>query len=586
MTAIKLNGFSGEQPRTTPRLLPVTAAQETLNTRLETGSLKPYYQPAPAFSLPAPAASYLTIYKHGDDWLGFEKDVDLAPGPVAQDRLYYTGDGLPKMRVGGAVYALAVPRPTVSLTGSASGVGVGDVTTRLYVYTFVTDFGEESEPCPVSNEVDWQAGQTVTLSGFAAAPAGRGITRQRIYRSQTGLSGVTDLFFIAERAASAGNFVDNIAVDAFDEVIPSLNWNAPPDALQGLTSMPNGMMAAFVGKDLYFCEPWRPHAWPEAYVLTTEFEIVALGAIGTSLVIMTKGHPYFVSGTTPETMTMEKIEANQPCINARGVIDLGYAIAYPSFDGLVTVDGSGSIKTISGSLFTPDEWRKLNPGTMCAGQITGRWVGSYSSVDDNGQPVKGSIMIDTSGAVPFLIRSDVYASAWFYHLEEGALYFTEPESATIYRFDPPGGVRAKQYWRSRPFVLMAPDNFAAIKVDAAGGLSSAEVDAITAEVAAITAANQALIAAGSVLGDLGSSLVGAVSVSGDILTPLPDAGTSTVSVGVYADGVKIATVSAANKVKRLPSGFLANVWEIDAFGDVEILQVVMATTVDELKAVQ
>lgn len=583
MTALKITGFSGEQPRIIPRLLPDTAAQSAFNVRLDDGGLSPYYEPSSVSSLSAPVASYLTIYKFGDTWLGFEDEVNLAQGPVAQNRLYYTGDGVPKMRVGSTVYPLALAAPSGALTATPSGLGTGNVYNRIYVYTWVTDFGEESEPSPASAAIEWQAGKTVTLTGFGSTPAGRNITKQRIYRSQTGSTG-TDLYFIAERSASTSSYVDSIAVDAFEEVLPSRYWTPPVDTLAGLTAMPNGMMAAFSGKDLYFCEPWRPHAWPETYVLTTDTEIVALGAIGTSLAVMTKGHPYFVTGTTPESMTMEKIEANYPCINARGVIDLGYSIVYPSHEGLVSIKSNGAIGLISSNLFSPDEWRKLNPGTMCAGQIAGRWVASYNSVDDNNQAIKGSLLVDTSGSTPFLIRSDVYASAWYYNVEEGAIYFVEPEAETIFRFDPPGGVRAKQYWRSKLFYLGQPQNFAAILVDASGGLTAEEVATIAEEIAAITAANEVLIAAGSISGDLASDMVGTVSVGGDILAPIPSAGASTISVGVYADGERVATISEANKVKRLPSGFKARQWEIDAFGDVDISQIAMATTVDELKA--
>lgn len=584
MPALKLMTFSGEQPRIIPRLLPESAAQSALNCRLDNGGLTPYYEPSSASSLTSPTASYLTLYRHDGTWLGFEAEVNLAQGPVAQNRLYYTGDGAPKMRVGTTIYALALPPPAVALTGTPSGTGSGNVYTRLYVYTWVTDFGEESEPCPASNEVDWQAGQTVTLTGFASTPASRNITRQRIYRSQTG-SDTTNLYFLAERAASTSSFLDNYDVDETQEVIPSVDYNPPPSGLAGLTALPNGMMAAFVGKDLYFSEPWRPHAWPEKYILTTDVDIVALGAIGTSIVVMTKGQPYMVSGTSPDTMTMEKIEANYPCINSRGVVDLGYSIAYPSNEGLVSVKASGAIGLISSNLFSPDAWRKLNPGTMCAGQIAGRWVASYNSVDDASQAVRGSILVDTSGSASFLIRSDAFASAWYYDVEDGALYFMEPQSATIYRFDPPGGVRAKQYWKSKEFVLPAPQNFAAILVDATGGLTAEEDAALDAEIAAISAANAVLIAAGSISGDLGSDMIGAVALAGDILTPIPSAGASTISVGVYADGEKIATISEANKVKRLPSGFKARTWEIDAFGDVDITQIAMATTVEELRQI-
>jgi hypothetical protein len=141
----------------------------------------------------------------------------------------------------------------------------------------------------VSNEIEWQAGQTVTLSGFATATSGRNITKQRIYRLQSSIATGADLFFIAERNDTASNYVDSSAVDDFSEVLPSRDWNHPPDTLEGLVSLPNGMMAAFVGKDLYFCEPYRPHAWPQKYVLTIDYNIVALGAYGTTIVVMTEG---------------------------------------------------------------------------------------------------------------------------------------------------------------------------------------------------------------------------------------------------------------------------------------------------------
>jgi hypothetical protein len=192
MPAIKITGFSGEQPRIIPRLLPAAAAQSAFNVRLDDGGLSPYYEPSSVSSLSAPTGSYLTLYRHGDTWLGFEDQVNLAQGPVAQDRLYYTGDGAPKMRVSSTVYPLALAGPSVALSGSSSGGGTGDTYTRIYVYTWVTDFGEESEPSPASAEIDWQAGETITLTGFASTPSGRTITKQRIYRSQTDSTG-TDL---------------------------------------------------------------------------------------------------------------------------------------------------------------------------------------------------------------------------------------------------------------------------------------------------------------------------------------------------------------------------------------------------------
>ncbi|WP_246670734.1 hypothetical protein [Aminobacter sp. MDW-2] len=526
-------------------------------------------------------STFKTIYKHLGAWLKWNTEVHAAPGPVATDRLYYTGDGKPKMRVGGAVYDLAVPRPAVALTATLGGAGAGDVVTRSYVYTWVTSFGEESEPCPASNEIAWKPGNTVTLSAFAATPGGRSITHQRIYRTQTGQSG-TWFYLIAERAASAADFADTIPVDGFQEPLPSAFWNAPPDDLKGLISLPNGMMAAFAGSDLYFCEPWRPHAWPEKYSLGMSSPIVALGAIGTSVVVMTTGNPHLVSGSHPSTMQAAKMEANLPCINSRGVADLGFAIAYPSNEGLVAAKADGSIGIVSANLFDRDDWLALKPSTIIAGQIGGRYVAFYENVNDAGDLVGGALFLDI-GPTPFLIRSSERAQAVAYEIETGALYFLRKSENNVYRLDAPNGVRQKQYWRSKPFVLTAPINFGAIQVDADMELSGHEKAINAAALAEIEAANAAILATGEAMGEVNDTPLNAFALNGDLLTLLPEFG-GNLNIGIYADGKLVAQIDRTNKPIRLPSGFKARKWEIDVYGDVQIEQIIVATTMDELKS--
>lgn len=80
--------------------------------------------------------------------------------------LYITGDGVPKLRVAGVTYPLAVPALTVKLTATLSGSVTRAGSERLYVYTFVTSLGEESEPYDISTSIYWRPDQVVTLSGF------------------------------------------------------------------------------------------------------------------------------------------------------------------------------------------------------------------------------------------------------------------------------------------------------------------------------------------------------------------------------------------------------------------------------------
>lgn len=581
MAAIKLARFAGEQPRIVPRLLPPTGAQRAINARLDNGALTPYRGSSSISSIEG-SGPFATILFYNDEWLAFSSLVHAATGPVATDRLYYTGDGAPKLRVGDDIYDLALSAPTASPTATLGGSGSGDVITRSYVYTFVTAYGEESEPSPPSNDVAWQSGRTTTLSAIQAHPSGRNITKQRFYRTQTGSVG-TDYYFIAERNSSNSDFSDTVASNAFGEPLPSRNYNPPPSTLAGLIALPNGMMAAFSGKDLYFCEPYQPHAWPETYVLTTDVPIVALACAGTTVWVLTEGVPYRVSGTTPASMVMEKVKANLPCVNARGVVDLGYAVAWPSNDGLAVARADGAVGLATGNLFAPREWRKLNPGTMRAGQVAGRWIGSYDAADEDGLSISGSLIIDLSGD-SYLIRSGVSAAAWFYEIASGLSYFLDAPTATVRLFDAASAAPELLYWRSKPFVLPHPDTMGCILVESGDAVTPEQITTRLAEIAAAIAANEATMALGlGIGGELAGAPIGVTPVAGDLLVPVPTAlgGTSTISV--YADSRLVATVGTLNRPARLPSGFTARQWEIAVFSDIEITQVTMTRTMDELK---
>jgi len=580
LTTLKLVQFSGEIPRLIPRLLPDTAAQRAENVRLDDGGLTPIREYRLEHTVTGHTLGNVkTIYKHGTDWLAWDTVVNAAPGPVATDRLYYTGDGVPKMLVSGTVYNLAVPAPTAALTGTPVGVGTGNVYTRLYCYTFVTDYGEESEPCPISADVSWQSGQTVTLSGFQAAPAGRAISKQRIYRSQTGTSGGTTLYFVAERAASNGNYTDSIAVNDFSEPIPSIDYNPPPDDLFGLVAMPNGMMAAFKGKDLYFCEPWQPHAWPEKYIQTVDYDIVSLAMCGSTLVVGTKGTLYLASGTHPDSIVMDKTELNMPCLNSNGMVDLGYAAVFPSHDGLVMFQG-GSTSVPSANLFTRDQWLRMDPSTMVCGQFYGRFFASYQYTDSGGMTQQGTIILDLTGQSPFVIRSPYKADAMFYEKESGALFMAVGD--VIYEWDSRLGVNDILTWKSKSFINPSPTNYGVILFETDPRISQDAIDAYESALAAAIALNEALFLT-PLEGDIHAAAINTYALNGDLLQPLPSGPQA--NVNIYADGKFYATVSKVGVMQRLPGGKLAREWEIEVVGNISVIEIAMATTGQELRSV-
>lgn len=572
---IRLAGFMGESPRTIPRLLPDSMAQQAYNTKLDNGALKPIHRARFDKRLDAQAQ---TIYLHQGEWIGWDKVVDVVPGPVAEDRLYFTGDGVPKIRIDGETMNLAVPAPDGKPVASINEEPDEALSsTIIYAYTWVTSLGEESEPSPLSDGILWSPGIPVTVRGFSQPPDGRRVTLMRIYRSQTSTTGATELYFIAERPAGVGDFTDEDL--EIVEPLPSQDFNPPPDDLQGITALPNGMLAAFAGKRLYFSEPYYPHAWPEKYILTTDFEIVGLGAFGSSVAILTTGTPYIASGTAPENMVMEKMELNLPCISPRSIVDLGYSVAYASHLGLVSISSNGA-SVVTTNVLTRDQWLQMNPYSFVAGQFAGRWMASFAYTDEAGEGKRGIIIIDLSGDQAFLIRNSDYADSMFYDIKSGSVYLLK-SGTDIYEWDAISEPFGEQLWRSKRFVIPTETNFGALLVEGDDVTTAEQKKSLQEKAKAIMAANRAVMETGRSGGEIGGAPIGAVPFGGSLLDAV-DNDQASLAVSVFADERLVFTTSKLNSVIRLPAGFLARNWEIEVRGNIQVSQITMATSASEM----
>ncbi len=584
MTTLRIGAFSGEIPRRTPRLLPDGFAQAAYNVRLDDGALTPMRWARYADHLDG-GEDYKTIYKRGEQWLAWDKVVNVVPGPVATDRLYITGDGAPKIMVDDLVIPLALPPPPNALTAALTGGTVDPAVSSsvVYAFTWVTAFDEESEPSALSNEVVWSPGCTITLTGWPAVPAGRAINRVRIYRSPTSATGATGLYFLAERPAVLQTAYDDHYGDT-NEAIPSVSYNPPPDDLAGLTSLPNGMMAAFSGKELCFCEPYRPHAWPEQYRLAVDYPIVGLCAFGSALAVLTTGQPYVVNGTAPENMVMERLEVNLPCVNPRSIVDLGYAGVYASHAGLVSISSSGA-NLVTGELFTRERWVQMNPYSMVAGQYNGRYMASYAYTDTSGAEQRGTLILDLTGSQPFLIRGNDDADAMYYDVPTGSLYLLR-NGADIYQWDDQSQPNGEFYWRSKQHIFSGPLSFSCILVE---GLSSVDPTLTEEEAArrkakaeAQLAANRALMDDLAAAGEIAGATVGLVTFAGSLIRPVNEVEDS-MAVTVWADGRRVATITSANQIVRLPA-VLGTWWEIEVRSNMPITALSLAQSPMELSA--
>lgn len=516
--------FMGEIPRLRPHMLPENHAETAIGCDFSHGTLKPEQSSQEAVAIAVSPATETVFYGNGL-WYTFPTATDVVPGPVQSERLYLTDGGTPKLRnVDHATYDLALPAPI----NPPSATRVGDLDAAnseevLYAFTWVTSLGEESPPSPLTTKVLVTPTQAVRLENFPTTPSGRLITHRRIYRSVTSAAGTTGLFFVDEISTNTTFYDHSISVQPAQELIPSDDYDPPPNGLNGIIAMPNGMMAAFKGKDVYFCEPFLPHAWPEKYVLTVNDPIVGLTAFGSTLVVLTTGTPYRAFGQHPETMSMERIEQNYPCLSKRGIVDLGYAAAYPSTNGLVLIDNGGARLTTE-AMFTREQWMTLDPASFRASHHEGNYIFTY---DDNG--TRALAQISLTGANPFFVRHAGPAPIAFYdRIETGELYGVV--SGSILRMFDPAASPGTYRYRSRQLHLPAPVVMGAALIETVAG----------------------------------------PGVAGQVA-----------SIGFYRDGVLIDTITTLDRVVRLPAG-MGHRWQYEIQGSAEISRIIIAGNPSEI----
>ena len=221
------------------------------------------------------------------------------------------------------------------------------VETRAYVYTFVNAFGEEGPPSPpLSLDVPENGAVTLTIPGASGViDAYTPITRIRLYRSATGSADTRFLFATEFATGSTVVYTDTLQAANLGEALSTTGYYPPPRYLTGLISLPNGILAAFKGREVWVSEPYLPYAWNPDNIITTKDDVVALCAAAGGFYVVTKSHPYFVSGVTPDAMSQIKLDSVQAGVSKEAITNIGAMAVWASNDGLVTAQGITAIVT-------------------------------------------------------------------------------------------------------------------------------------------------------------------------------------------------------------------------------------------------
>lgn len=612
MTAIKLEGFMGLVPRVSARLLAPTAATTARNVKLQSGEARGFRTPREVKDL---TDEYFTVRRayripfmeYGEEeeiWLAFDsRDVDIVRAPLVNDvynRYYWAGDGAPKYntleRLQGSQteYLLGIPQPDNAPTIDADYPDAEELTsTRAYVYTFVSDFGEEgppSDPTIATGGTDgpWEISSMDTTPDQQSS---RNITKKRIYRTVSGNTS-TSFYFVAEVALNVTSYEDDSTDDEVvsNNVLESTEYFPPPSDLEGFVAMPNGFLVGWVGRRLVFSEPYKPHAWPPSYELGTEFDIVGLAVWGNSLVIGTKSQPYIGAGVTPAAFTMQKSDAIMPCTSRRGMVATDGGVYYPSINGLVLINSAIPI-VATRDIMTKEEWlERYNVDDIFATSYGMQYIAfdsdSSGFIYDAGENSK-LVEIDRLNGVEG-IETDRHS---------GVVYVIYQDR--VWEWDPEGAERMNWRWKSKEFHFPKPLNFGALKIK-----FNDEIEDVAENVGDLYGPyNEARFAAGPlntinghvINGVQGVGLVPdwplpelSTSINGSLLYPIAllEAQPSTVRFIMYADGVKVFdTIVDDQDMVRLPAGFKRDVYQFELVSNTEVFSVSIAQSGRELAAI-
>ena len=475
---------------------------------------------------------------------------------------------------------------TLSSGVTSGGVQIGDhiqfltavPETRAYGYTYVNDFAEEGQISPVTVRSGDGTGTWIIV--IPQPPAGYNIGRAmnpghyRLYRTVTDSSGNATYFQVTEVPINPSGpvTITDSALDAnitSNLILDTVGFAGPPAGLQGVVMMANGIAAGFAGTDkreVWFSAAFLPHAWPPEYALTVDYPIVGLTANGTSLNIATEGSPFIATGVTPDTMTIGKITANEPCISRGSIVAAGEGMYYASPNGIQLLN-TGGTQNYTQEIYEkefhyslqPTQWASAKYGSSYAGFIKGQPI---PSDDPLNLGYHGFVIDEGASNAPFTyLRFSTLTSTiqvvYAYSDELSGQIFGLMSNGTVMQWNPPQGVPGQTtlrpwQWKTKKFRFTAPQQFKAFMV----------------------------------LFEVPPEVQITLGVRNTDQNQIYNPATQYIIARVYADNLEIVVreVQQSGEVLLIPGGFKAELWEFQFEGQVGLRFFKVASSVKELKA--
>lgn len=398
MSAIKIENFAGMMPSRSSTLLPDSAAYYAQNAWLYHGDIRTFRQPKELRTLASLATRYVYRIPDGYEvdglteksvWLEFaDQFTTVFRAPVVNDqwdRYYQISpteppkyNTLARIKAGSSWFLLGVPAPT---SGPSVTPPAGTAVVRSYYYTWQTAYGEEGPPSPAATATGASSGTwTVTIPAApTTATDNRNLAYINIYRTVANGDGTSSIYRVTQVAIGTASYSDALADTAItgNTQLESTFWSPPPSTLVGCRVLPNGMIVAWsLANELWFCEPYRPHAWPATYTLSVGKPIVGLGNTGQSFAVLTEGEPYVGTGVHPSTIALIETAIKEPCVSRGSIVSTEQGVYYASRNGLILLQfGAGVAQNATEQMFSRQDWTSLKPDLFMGARLPQAYIG-------------------------------------------------------------------------------------------------------------------------------------------------------------------------------------------------------------------
>ena len=254
------------------------------------------------------------------------------------------------------------------------------------------------------------------------------------------------------------DFIDDFDPLNLSDILASDEYDAPPSDLKGLIAAQNNILAGFTANKLYLSEPARPHAWPQSYAITFEYDIVGLASVNGAILVLTEGYPYYISGNDPAAgLSSVRIDALYPCLNSKGIVPMNYGVVWPTHDGMAVYSPSSGPQLATKANFNNDTWAEaLDPSTIVGEFYGDAYLASHSTGGFTFEPVER-----VGGQ--YVTIDYTFTSSW-YSPTEGRLYYTFGTNGDIYEWDNLAQPSVPMEWKSKVIKTTSPMNLGAARV--------------------------------------------------------------------------------------------------------------------------